>query len=711
MIPDRIYLEGFLCYREPQEARFDGRTLWMLAGRNGSGKSALFDAMTLVLFGQHRGGKHNTREMIHHAADHFVLELDFTVDDQPFRARRTLSRQGRSTRQIYARSRESDAEDGVWREIPDTHTERGFSDWIDTHIALTYETFTASVLLLQGKADNLLLAAPAQRHRLLCQVIGLDELEHLDRRARRRLARAEGAERALGQPAKQIPGLAETELAQLRQDIQSAQREQTAREARVGELTQRFEHARQWQDLTDMARRLEQEVNHDAILINRLTQTRSQKDRCRQLDTHLETLTRLADTKAQIDTCREAVGDAQPQRDALQIKLGEIEAALQESEQAITALQQQRDEQLAKERELSAQYTELSLAYAAARRFAQTRDALRQLGISQQQLEQQREQSRTQRMLLNQKRPSDLDLRAAHDAVRIAGEKLIRCEALNTQLTEQLQRFESVVTQRVCSYCLQPLREPHVQKERHRLTGELRSMQQELDHTRQELASAEQQSGSLQRECSAHSKAREDLDRRAQQLTSDLKSKREVASALIRQCEQAYRDLPSAYRNRVSKDETPDWATTQYPADADLSELADTHQVTEQQLAQTTDSLRTLHETIDRHTRTRQRLEADRCDTDKRLRDLSRRITDRTDQLKELRPLCESAQATLPSEWREMSAAALLGIVRGLKEQRHQLAPTHMADDVRQPEQYRTTESDGQRKAGTHPHAVVSYSP
>ena len=47
MIPQRVELKGFLCYKEEQEIGFDGNaTLWMLSGLNGSGKSAIFDAVT-----------------------------------------------------------------------------------------------------------------------------------------------------------------------------------------------------------------------------------------------------------------------------------------------------------------------------------------------------------------------------------------------------------------------------------------------------------------------------------------------------------------------------------------------------------------------------------------------------------------------------------------------------------------------------------------
>ena len=47
MIPQRVKLRGFLCYKDEQEVSFDSHaTLWMLSGLNGSGKSSIFEAVT-----------------------------------------------------------------------------------------------------------------------------------------------------------------------------------------------------------------------------------------------------------------------------------------------------------------------------------------------------------------------------------------------------------------------------------------------------------------------------------------------------------------------------------------------------------------------------------------------------------------------------------------------------------------------------------------
>src|SRR5271167_1389350 len=93
MIPRCVKLAGFLCYKEEQTIEFDGNaTLWMLSGLNGSGKSAIFDALTFALFGHHRGGGQHNVELINKDSDGLSVEFDFLLDGLLYRAKRTLKR-------------------------------------------------------------------------------------------------------------------------------------------------------------------------------------------------------------------------------------------------------------------------------------------------------------------------------------------------------------------------------------------------------------------------------------------------------------------------------------------------------------------------------------------------------------------------------------------------------------------------------------------
>src|SRR5207253_5279008 len=108
VIPRSIKLKGFLCYRDEQKVDFDGSsTLWMLSGLNGSGKSAVFDAVTFALFGHHRGGSSQAHELVNKNSDGFEIEFEFLQDNQAYRLRRTLKKKAKgspsSTQQIFKR--------------------------------------------------------------------------------------------------------------------------------------------------------------------------------------------------------------------------------------------------------------------------------------------------------------------------------------------------------------------------------------------------------------------------------------------------------------------------------------------------------------------------------------------------------------------------------------------------------------------------------
>src|SRR5438128_9378305 len=124
MIPRRVSVRGFLCYREEQEIDFGGATLWMLAGLNGSGKSAVFDAVTYALFGHHRGGASGAAELINKDADGFAVEFDFLLDRDVYRVKRTLRKGAKgtaATQQVLRyRSAGEGGKSGKWDPVPDT---------------------------------------------------------------------------------------------------------------------------------------------------------------------------------------------------------------------------------------------------------------------------------------------------------------------------------------------------------------------------------------------------------------------------------------------------------------------------------------------------------------------------------------------------------------------------------------------------------------
>ena len=181
MIPQRVQLAGFLSYKEAQEITFAGSPIWMLTGANGSGKSSIFDAVTYALYGHHRGGSQNADELINKESSALAVEFDFHLDGQLFRIKRTLKRNKKGTtagtQQLFTLTSDD------WEAVPDTNKKVDFDKWIAAKIGLSYEIFTSSVLLLQGKAEKLLDAKPTGRAEVLAGIVDLDRYQRLHEKA------------------------------------------------------------------------------------------------------------------------------------------------------------------------------------------------------------------------------------------------------------------------------------------------------------------------------------------------------------------------------------------------------------------------------------------------------------------------------------------------------------------------------------------------
>ena len=143
MIPLRVSLEGFLSYKEKQVIDFEGSSLWMLWGPNAVGKSAIFDAIRFALYGSHRGGRRNAKELINHYSNRLVVEFDFLSGGVAYRIRRTYPRTGRPARGVFLLEKDS-ADPSLVHENPEsgTESEDDFKDWVLRIVGLNELAFT-----------------------------------------------------------------------------------------------------------------------------------------------------------------------------------------------------------------------------------------------------------------------------------------------------------------------------------------------------------------------------------------------------------------------------------------------------------------------------------------------------------------------------------------------------------------------------------------
>jgi DNA repair exonuclease SbcCD ATPase subunit len=179
-------LKDFMTYASPDGVPitldFGGAVLWSLAGRNGAGKSAIFDAITWCLFDEHRGGRRGHQRLIRSGAREAVVRFEFELRGHTYRITRTLRRHGARATQSWRADR-LDSLPGAWKMVPNTDHENGFARFVTEELRVRYPTFIASTLLLQGRSDALIAAEPKSRFEILSGVLDLAYYAELSGRA------------------------------------------------------------------------------------------------------------------------------------------------------------------------------------------------------------------------------------------------------------------------------------------------------------------------------------------------------------------------------------------------------------------------------------------------------------------------------------------------------------------------------------------------
>lgn len=181
MIPRKLQLRNFMCYREDvPPLEFDGVNIACLSGENGAGKSALLDALTWALWGESR--LRSDDDLIALGAQEMEVDLVFALDGQDYRVirKRNKAKRGQSWLDFQMRN------NGTWKAmsaatLPETQR------LIETTLRMGYDTFANSAFLRQGHADEFTRRKPAERKKVLAEILGLDIYEGLEVKAKERV--------------------------------------------------------------------------------------------------------------------------------------------------------------------------------------------------------------------------------------------------------------------------------------------------------------------------------------------------------------------------------------------------------------------------------------------------------------------------------------------------------------------------------------------
>ncbi len=303
MIPIRLYISGFLSYREPVEIDFTSLDLACIAGPNGAGKSSLLDAITWALFGQARK---RDDSLIHTRSSVAEVRLVFSYESNLYTVRRIKPRDKTMLLefQIWQKQSQQPGEDGSqppnanskkeagedgngegqWRPLTE-RTLRETELRILQTLRMDYETFINASFFLQGKADQFTQQRPGDRKRILGSILGLEIWESYRQRANDRRKLVESDITGLDGRLKEISAeLAEEQarrnrLQELEADLKRLEEQRLSQEVAVQTARQMAANLQEqgrmvevlWRQLETLRRRAEESTN-------RLNERRADKE-------------------------------------------------------------------------------------------------------------------------------------------------------------------------------------------------------------------------------------------------------------------------------------------------------------------------------------------------------------------------------------------------------------------------------------------------
>jgi exonuclease SbcC len=182
MIPLKLTLHNFLCYRDPAALDFSGLHLACLSGNNGHGKTAILDAMTWALWGRARSNLAD--DLIHLGETEMWVDFEFALGASRYRILRSRERKGRTGKSdLQLQVWQPDKEAGEWRPITEP-TIRETEQRIVDLLHMDYDTFINSAFLVQGRADEFTIKPPNQRKQILADILGLGAYDEFEARAK-----------------------------------------------------------------------------------------------------------------------------------------------------------------------------------------------------------------------------------------------------------------------------------------------------------------------------------------------------------------------------------------------------------------------------------------------------------------------------------------------------------------------------------------------
>ncbi len=173
MIPLRLEIEGFLAYRSKVILDFSDFQCAVIIGENGAGKSTILDAILFALYGKARDAE-RLDDLINNLSSRATINFFFSIGGENYYVYREKER-GKESRVLFFR-----VDPLTGNRLPFGYRGvRAIDEIIRKTVGLTYDAFTSSALLVQGKSDNFLTARSGDRKDVLTEILGLKIFEKI----------------------------------------------------------------------------------------------------------------------------------------------------------------------------------------------------------------------------------------------------------------------------------------------------------------------------------------------------------------------------------------------------------------------------------------------------------------------------------------------------------------------------------------------------
>ncbi|MCE7870686.1 SMC family ATPase [bacterium CPR1] len=349
MRPLKLTLENLRSYRARQEISFEDLGLFAITGSTGAGKSSLLEALVYALYGSCTFDGRSVKALISDGPGDptMTVSLEFEARGQRWRVDRSCSEKGRNPVHCLRRLDGEGAFDGqadVDRQIRDL-------------VGLDMSQFLKTVVLPQGRFQQLLTAGEKDRSDVLKSLLGLDDLsrvaETVQARSRKLsdlLIRARTQREALGpDPAATVAGAREALEAARQQEAASNEQLESCREV-VAALALRQTELQGVHGRIQRAEQLAQSFEDDLTALDQLEQelVRERQEAEQALLESETERARLQDVK----TARESSGRTRARINqwlASARLLSELKPQLERGQQE---LEQRRQEQLRSQADL-----------------------------------------------------------------------------------------------------------------------------------------------------------------------------------------------------------------------------------------------------------------------------------------------------------------------------------------------------------------------